>query len=181
MHFNILLALMAAPALVTATLDPATSNTKGYKPKSLNCSGKPAQNLPTSHLKRKKKKTTPDSALSNAPAPSLQHPKSPTQSKLPNARTTLASRGPKPSPSSKQTTSTTRATARRTEPAARILALRPLPRSSRLTRTTGYFTGVMRGVLVALGLGVSKIRRRGSVDVRIRMGRSSLGVIAAFE
>ncbi|KAJ5377753.1 uncharacterized protein N7496_005162 [Penicillium cataractarum] len=38
MHFTNILALLAAPIIVTATLDPATSNTKGYKPKSLNCS-----------------------------------------------------------------------------------------------------------------------------------------------
>lgn len=39
MHFTNILALLAAPIIVAATLDPATSNTKGYKPKSLNCSG----------------------------------------------------------------------------------------------------------------------------------------------
>ncbi|KAJ5886436.1 uncharacterized protein N7473_009110 [Penicillium subrubescens] len=39
MRFTSLLALVATPVLlVTATLYPATSNTKGYKPKSLNCS-----------------------------------------------------------------------------------------------------------------------------------------------
>ncbi|KAL4960180.1 uncharacterized protein BDV14DRAFT_193149 [Aspergillus stella-maris] len=37
MHFITFLAALAAPALVTATLDPASSNTKGYKPSSLNC------------------------------------------------------------------------------------------------------------------------------------------------
>jgi hypothetical protein len=41
MHLTSILALLAAPVIVTATLDPATSNTKGYKPKSLNCSGMP--------------------------------------------------------------------------------------------------------------------------------------------
>lgn len=39
MHFINLIALLAAPAIVAATLDPASSNTKGYKPASLNCSG----------------------------------------------------------------------------------------------------------------------------------------------
>jgi hypothetical protein len=40
MRCSNILALVATPVLlVTATLDPATSNTKGYKPKSLNCSG----------------------------------------------------------------------------------------------------------------------------------------------
>ncbi|KAJ5152955.1 uncharacterized protein N7482_009433 [Penicillium canariense] len=38
MHFTSFLALLAAPVIVTATLDPASSNTKGYKPDSLNCS-----------------------------------------------------------------------------------------------------------------------------------------------
>ncbi|KAL4935400.1 hypothetical protein BDV06DRAFT_234351 [Aspergillus oleicola] len=37
MHFVTVLAALAAPVLVTATLDPASSNTKGYKPSSLNC------------------------------------------------------------------------------------------------------------------------------------------------
>lgn len=39
MHFTSLIALLAAPAIVTATLDPASSNTKGKKPSNLNCSG----------------------------------------------------------------------------------------------------------------------------------------------
>ncbi|KAJ5596287.1 hypothetical protein N7450_002745 [Penicillium hetheringtonii] len=38
MHFTSLIALLAAPAIVTATLDPASSNTKGKKPSNLNCS-----------------------------------------------------------------------------------------------------------------------------------------------
>ncbi|KAL3437114.1 hypothetical protein BDV09DRAFT_193403 [Aspergillus tetrazonus] len=39
MHFVTSLAVLTAiaPAIVTATLDPASSNTKGYKPISLNC------------------------------------------------------------------------------------------------------------------------------------------------
>lgn len=37
MHFVTVLAALAAPALVTATLDPASSNTKGKKPSNLNC------------------------------------------------------------------------------------------------------------------------------------------------
>ncbi|KAJ6137199.1 hypothetical protein N7471_003685 [Penicillium samsonianum] len=37
MHFTNFIALLAAPAIVAATLDPASSNTKGYKPSSLNC------------------------------------------------------------------------------------------------------------------------------------------------
>ncbi|KAL5000917.1 hypothetical protein BDV10DRAFT_182801 [Aspergillus recurvatus] len=39
MHFIASLAALAAlaPAFVTATLDPASSNTKGYKPSRLNC------------------------------------------------------------------------------------------------------------------------------------------------
>ncbi|KAL2833774.1 hypothetical protein BDW59DRAFT_179460 [Aspergillus cavernicola] len=37
MHFITFLATLAVPALVTATLDPSSSNTKGYKPNSLNC------------------------------------------------------------------------------------------------------------------------------------------------
>ena len=39
MHFTNFVALLAAPAIVAATLDPASSNTKGYKPKNLSCSG----------------------------------------------------------------------------------------------------------------------------------------------
>jgi hypothetical protein len=41
MHFVTSLAALAAlaPAIVTATLDPASSNTKGYKPSRLNCEG----------------------------------------------------------------------------------------------------------------------------------------------
>lgn len=39
MHFTNFIALLAAPAIVAATLDPASSNTKGYKPSSLNCGG----------------------------------------------------------------------------------------------------------------------------------------------
>ncbi|KAJ5181922.1 hypothetical protein N7449_012069 [Penicillium cf. viridicatum] len=38
MHFTNFIALLAAPAIVAATLAPASSNTKGYKPSSLNCS-----------------------------------------------------------------------------------------------------------------------------------------------
>jgi hypothetical protein len=39
MHITTFLSMLAAPALVAATLDPASSNSKGYKPSSLNCSG----------------------------------------------------------------------------------------------------------------------------------------------
>lgn len=39
MHFISFFALLASPVIVTATLDPASSNTKGYKPSSLNCDG----------------------------------------------------------------------------------------------------------------------------------------------
>jgi hypothetical protein len=35
----IILMGLVAPVLVAATLDPASSNTKGYKPAALNCSG----------------------------------------------------------------------------------------------------------------------------------------------
>ncbi|KAJ0115759.1 hypothetical protein N8I77_000291 [Diaporthe amygdali] len=38
MHFTSFFSLLAAPAMVLATLDPATSNTKGKKPSSTNCS-----------------------------------------------------------------------------------------------------------------------------------------------
>ncbi|KAJ9488882.1 hypothetical protein VN97_g4404 [Penicillium thymicola] len=38
MHFTNFIALLAAPAIVAATLAPASSNTKGYKPSNLNCS-----------------------------------------------------------------------------------------------------------------------------------------------
>ncbi|GMF43169.1 unnamed protein product [Phytophthora fragariaefolia] len=38
MRFSYALALVAAPALVSATLDPATSNTKGKYPSVYNCS-----------------------------------------------------------------------------------------------------------------------------------------------
>ncbi|KGO77832.1 hypothetical protein PITC_060130 [Penicillium italicum] len=37
MHFTNLIALLAAPAIVAATLEPASSNTKGFRPNSLNC------------------------------------------------------------------------------------------------------------------------------------------------
>ncbi|OQE22898.1 hypothetical protein PENFLA_c012G05683 [Penicillium flavigenum] len=37
MHFIKSIFFLAAPAIVAATLDPASSNTKGYKPSSLNC------------------------------------------------------------------------------------------------------------------------------------------------
>ncbi|OJJ58670.1 hypothetical protein ASPSYDRAFT_78675 [Aspergillus sydowii CBS 593.65] len=37
MHFITVLAALATPALVIATLDPASSNTKGKKPSTLNC------------------------------------------------------------------------------------------------------------------------------------------------
>lgn len=40
MHFTVILAALATPALVTATLDPASSNTKGKKPSNLNCESK---------------------------------------------------------------------------------------------------------------------------------------------
>lgn len=39
MHFTSFFSLLAAPAMVLATLDPATSNTKGKYPKSPACSG----------------------------------------------------------------------------------------------------------------------------------------------
>lgn len=39
MHFVNFIAMLAVPAMVAATLDPASSNSKGYKPSSLNCSG----------------------------------------------------------------------------------------------------------------------------------------------
>ncbi|KAJ5916170.1 hypothetical protein N7504_000185 [Penicillium tannophilum] len=38
MKFTTFFALVAAPVMVMATVDPCTSNTKGYKPESLNCS-----------------------------------------------------------------------------------------------------------------------------------------------
>ncbi|KAJ5357868.1 hypothetical protein N7541_005026 [Penicillium brevicompactum] len=38
MHFVNFIAMLAVPAMVAATLDPASSNSKGYKPSSLNCS-----------------------------------------------------------------------------------------------------------------------------------------------
>ncbi|CAI7643877.1 unnamed protein product [Penicillium manginii] len=44
MHFTGLIALLAAPAMVAATLDPATSNTKGKKPSTLNCSAAATSN-----------------------------------------------------------------------------------------------------------------------------------------
>ncbi|CAI7622247.1 unnamed protein product [Penicillium pancosmium] len=44
MHFTSFLALLAAPAIVTATLDPASSNTKGKKPNNLNCSAAATSN-----------------------------------------------------------------------------------------------------------------------------------------
>ncbi|KAJ5479823.1 hypothetical protein N7530_005332 [Penicillium desertorum] len=37
MHFIKSIFFLAAPTIVAATLDPASSNTKGYKPSSLNC------------------------------------------------------------------------------------------------------------------------------------------------
>ncbi|KAJ5280504.1 hypothetical protein N7478_005876 [Penicillium angulare] len=37
MHFLTFLTMLAAPAIVMATVDPCSSNTKGYKPSSLNC------------------------------------------------------------------------------------------------------------------------------------------------
>ncbi|KAF4314753.1 hypothetical protein BBO99_00009872 [Phytophthora kernoviae] len=37
MNFSLLLALLAAPAMVSATLDPCRSNTKGYCPSTYNC------------------------------------------------------------------------------------------------------------------------------------------------
>lgn len=37
MHFTTLLAVVAAPVAVLATLDPATSNTEGKYPSSYNC------------------------------------------------------------------------------------------------------------------------------------------------
>lgn len=134
MHFTTLLTLLKIPIIVTATLDPATSNTKGYKPKSLNCTGNPPY--------------TPKQTNTTIITPFLKHPKSQQQSKPPNAPTTPASRGPKHSPSSKQTTNTTRPTARRTGPAVRILAARLPMQISKLTRTIGCFIGMGRGLVV---------------------------------
>ncbi|PSR77324.1 hypothetical protein BD289DRAFT_456698 [Coniella lustricola] len=37
MHFTTFFAVMAAPVAVLATLDPATSNSEGYYPSSVNC------------------------------------------------------------------------------------------------------------------------------------------------
>lgn len=39
MHFTSFFTILAAPAMVLATLDPATSNTKGKYPTSPACSG----------------------------------------------------------------------------------------------------------------------------------------------
>lgn len=39
MHFTSFFTVLAAPAMVLATLDPATSNTKGKCPTSPACSG----------------------------------------------------------------------------------------------------------------------------------------------
>jgi hypothetical protein len=171
MRFTTILALVATPILVTATHDPATSNTKGYKPKSLNCSGKPPSPnkvLPTAHP-----------ILTSYTFPPPQHQKPQKQSKPPNAATTPASQEPKPSPSSKQTTNTTRTTVLHTGHAARTRALRRHTLNSRLTRIIGCFIGGMRGRVAGMGLGVLRIRILESVGVRIRMGRLWLGVIVA--
>lgn len=164
MHFITFLAL-AAPALVAATLDPASSNTKGKKPSTLNCESESYTTPITAycHFNRK------------------QAPKYPPQSRPPSAHTTPAPPKPRPSPSSRQTTNTTRTTVRPTVPAPRIPVRRPLATPSRRTRTTGSSTGGVRETRVGMERLASRTRIRESVAVRTRMGRLFLGVILALK
>lgn len=138
MLFTTILTLVATPVLlVTAALDPATSNTKGYKAKNLNCGGKPHP--------QPNKSVHPSIPFQSIPSPlSLQPQKSPHQFEPPNAPTIHASPEPKPSPSSKQTTNPTRTTALHTEHAARTRVLRQHLLTSRLTPIVGCFIGGMR-------------------------------------
>lgn len=182
MHFLNFLALLAAPAIVTATLDPASSNTKGKCPSSENCSG---QFL--IHFKRKKgcererERKTPRPNRTNHLIHPKQPQKYPQQSKPPNAPTTPAHLQPKPSQSSKQTTNMTAATAHPTAPAAPIPArLRQARRWSR-TLTAGLSSGVTREKKAGMERSVSRIRIRGSVGARTQMGVLLLGLIAVVK